>query len=214
MCASGPSLPQFIEEIRAERAKGRPICAVKGAHDLLCEHGIEPDMWVSVEPKARLENVRHKNQRTIYCVASRCNPELFDHLADCKILVFHTYSDQESKLPELAGRQVIGGGTTSGLRAITLGYLLGFKKFILYGYDSCLSADGKKRFTGEGPGQILDRIVGGRTFFCNGALAMQADECQEYFTIMPDMTWDVKGDGLIAAIMAERKRIGLSGCME
>src|SRR3990167_855282 len=45
LVGSGPSLPTFIEEIRAERERGRPILAVKGAHDLLCQHGLEPDLF-------------------------------------------------------------------------------------------------------------------------------------------------------------------------
>ena len=210
LVASGPSLPRFVEDIRKERAQGRPICAVKGAHDFLCEQGIEPDMWVSVEPKARLENVQRKNDRTVYFLASRCNPHLFDWLDDRKVMLFHTYSDRESHIDELKGRQVIGGGTTSGLRACTLAYLMGFKKQILYGFDSCLADDGKtKRFTGEMAGHTVDRIVGGKRFLCNGALAMQADECQMYFQVLPGLEWDVKGDGLIAAIMEERRKRGL-----
>ena len=42
---SGPSMPSQIENIRAERARGRPIFAVKGAHDFLCKNGIQPDLW-------------------------------------------------------------------------------------------------------------------------------------------------------------------------
>ena len=39
---SGPSLPNHFDEIKAEREKGRPICALNGAHDFLCERGLIP----------------------------------------------------------------------------------------------------------------------------------------------------------------------------
>jgi len=39
---SGPSLPTFVEEIKEQRGKGRPILAVKGAHDFLCEMELNP----------------------------------------------------------------------------------------------------------------------------------------------------------------------------
>jgi uncharacterized Rossmann fold enzyme len=211
VCGSGPSLPSFIEEIRAERANRRPIIAVKGAHDLLCENGIEPDAFVSCEAKPRLENVQRKNDHTAYFISSRCSPELFDWLKGKKVLMWHSYSDNGvDAMPELAGQQLIGGGTTSGLRAVTLGYLLGFSKFVLYGFDSCLALDKRKRFNSGvmRPEQIVDRIVRGRRFLCNGAMSMQADEFQEYYKLFPDITFDVKGDGLIAALVSERRRLG------
>lgn len=212
LCGSGPSLPSFIEDIRKERVQRRPIVAVKGAHDVLCEAGIEPDVFVSCESRPRLEIVKKKNKHTLYLLAGRCAPELFDWLTDCKVLVFHTWADKEGWMPELAGRQLVGGGTTSGLRAATLGWLLGFNKFVMYGYDSCLSEDKRKRCYGPpmGEHQIVDRIVGPdrRRFLCNGAMAMQADEFQEYYKVLPGVTFDVKGDGLLAAIVAERRRTG------
>jgi uncharacterized Rossmann fold enzyme len=210
VCGSGPSLPSFLEDIRAERVKRRPIIAVKGAHDLLCAHGIEPDAWVSCEAKPRLENVQRKNDHTAYFVASRCSPELFDWLDGKKVVRWHSYSDKgQQAMPELAGRDLVGGGTTSGLRAVTLAYLLGFSKFVLYGFDSCLSLDKRKRYdSGQmKPEQTVTRILRGRRFLCNGAMAMQADEFQEYYKLFPDITFDVKGEGLIAAIVAERRRL-------
>ncbi len=213
LCGSGPSLPAHIEEIRAERLKRRPIIAVKGAHDLLCENGIEPDVFVSCEAKPRLECVQKHNAHTLYLLAGRCGPELYDFLLshDRKVLVFHTWAPQEGVLPELAEYTLVGGGTTSGLRAVTLMWLWGFAKFVLYGYDSCLDERKMKRHYGEPmrDAQITDRVFMGRKFYCNGAMAMQADEFQEYYKILPDVTFDVKGDGLIAAIVNERRRRGM-----
>lgn len=207
---SGPSLPDFIDEIRKERLLGRPICSVKGSHDFLCENGVEPDLFLSVEPQDRREHLKLKNDHTVYLIASRCDPVMFDHLSDKKLMVFHSWSNNEN-WPELKGRLLIGGGTTSGLRAVTFGYVQGFRNFILYGMDSCLSQDGKtKRFTGEKAGMVVDRIVGNRTFYCNGAMALQADEFQEYYKVMPDVHFDIKGDGLLAQIVNERKKRGYS----
>lgn len=211
VCGSGPSLPSFIEDIRAERAKRRPIIAVKGAHDLLVKNGIEPNLFVSCEAKPRLNNVQLKNKSTVYLLSARCSPELYEWLADCTRMTFHTYADKEATLPELSGKALIGGGTTSGLRAVTLGYLMGFSKFVMYGFDSCLAPDLRKRYDSDAmkPWQIRDRWVRGRRFLCNAAMAMQADECQEYMKLFSDLSMDFKGDGLLAAIWAERKRQGM-----
>lgn len=211
LVGSGPSLPNHLDDIKQESAKGRTIVAIKGAHDWLMQNDITPDVWVCVDPRDRRAGIQCKNDRTVYMVASRCDPVMFEHLADCKVLLWHSWSDDE-RMPELDGRIRIGGGTTSGLRAINIGYVLGFRKFVLYGFDSCLAADGKtKRFTGEFAPEnaIVPMIVGGRTFLCNGAMAMQASEFQELYKVMPDITCDVKGDGLIAHIVSERRKRGL-----
>lgn len=214
--ASGPSLPQYVEAIREEQLSGRPICAINGAHDFLVENGITPHLFVSTDPRNTIvANVSKPQNDTIYLLASRCNPELFEHLKDSKVLIWHAWSDEpECKVWQDEKRFGIGGGTTSGLRAIQVAYVLGFRRFILYGFDSCLAKDkDTKRFSGEkvGPrGYITDVIVGGKRFWCNGALAQQATEFQMLYRYMPELTIEAKGDGLIAAIIAERKKRGFA----
>ncbi len=213
---SGPSLPTFIDQIKEQRAKGRPICCVKGAHDFLCEHGVEPDLFVSVEPRDRRHNIRKKNSHTVYLLASRVAPEMFDYLADCKVMLWHSrgrYEELEA-LDEKQRQHSIGGGSTSGLRAICLGYAMGFRNFILVGFDSCLGPDGNKRFdSGKFEGVTCEVTVGtpleGRRFVGNMAMIAQANEFQRAtYMILPDAHFDVWGDGLIAAIVNERKQQG------
>jgi uncharacterized Rossmann fold enzyme len=210
---SGPSLPTFIEEIKAERAKGRPICAVKGAHDFLCDHGVEPDLFVSVEPRDRRGNLKRKNDTTVYLLASRVATEVFDHLKDCKIVVWHAYgTSEEMRAYKGMGTMATGGGSTSGLRAIALCYLMGFRNFVLYGYDSCNAPDNTtKRFDGSQTGVTHPPIwVGSKgPFICNMAMAAQANEFQTcMYSLFPDIHLEAKGDGLIAAILEERKKAG------
>ena len=208
VAGAGPSLPHFVEDIRAERGKGRPICSVKGSHDFLCEHGIEPDLFVSCDPRARVENVARKNQNTIYLIASRCSTELFDHLTGEKVVMWHSWND-DGENKALAGRFCVGGGTTSGMRAIHLGYCMGFRNFSLHGFDSCLAEDGKtKRFTGEQAGQTVEIVVGQKQFICNGALASQAQEFQLLYQVFPDASFHSSGHGLISEIILERARQG------
>jgi hypothetical protein len=181
---SGPSMPEHVEEIRAERELGRPIFAVKGAHDFLCQHGMQPDLWLCVDPRDRAYLLQEAND--------------------------HTWAKEEH-CEEYNGKLLIGGGTTSGLRAITVSYVLGFRKIVLYGFDSCLAKDKfTKRFTGEGvePGKLIDVIVDGKRFWCNGAMAQQANEFQQYYEAMPDVKIEAKGDGLLAAIIAARHKRG------
>lgn len=224
---SGPSMPSMLEEIKGERRLGRPICAIKGAHDFLVENGLEPDLFVSVEPRVR--PLKHPNHRTNYLISSRCAPELFDQLKGYNVTLWHSFSSKNGSEPPpndnptwedfnpleecevWRGRFGVGGGSTSGLRAFNLAYLMGFRKIVLYGMDSCLAKDKMtKRFTGEtvGTSKVIDIIVGGRRFFCNGALADQAAQFQRLLQALPGLRVDVKGDGLLAEIMKQRNLRG------
>ncbi len=212
---SGPSLAEFPEAIKAERAKGRPICAVKGAHDWLISQGIEPDLFVSIEPRDRRNNIQKKSENTAYLLASRCAPEVFDHLveqAPGRVWIWHAASndDENSIFRNHKIPTAIGGMSTSGLRSVNIGYFMGFRKFIFYGMDSCNSPDGvTKRIDGSLTGQTIEVVVGGeggRKFICNVAMAKQADDFQKLFMQMPDITIESKGDGLITAIIADKER--------
>jgi hypothetical protein len=211
---SGPSLAHFADEIKQERAKGRPICAIKGAHDWLIDNDIVPDLFVSIDPRDRRNNVQRPSDTTIYLLASRCAPELFDFLSDRYVMLWHSASNEEENLV-LRNHKIptaIGGMSTSGLRAVNIGYFLGFRKFVMYGMDSCNAPDGiTKRIDGSLTGQTIDVVVGsksGKKFTCNVAMAKQAEDFQYLYATMPDITIDVKGDGLLAAIVEERKRQG------
>lgn len=207
---SGPSLPEFVDDIKTEQVLNRPICTVNGAYDFLINNAIVPDLFLTVDPRPMPQNVTKPHTDTVFLLASRANPELFERLKDHKVMLWHSFGVVD-ETQYYQGKSSIGGGSTSGLRAITVGYVMGFRKFILYGMDSCLAEDRlTKRFTGEQAGQVVDVIVGDRTFYCNGAMAQQAQEIQELMNSLPDLHLDIKGDGLLAAIWAERARLGLS----
>ena len=212
--ASGWSMPSFIDEIKAHRRAGRPIVAIKAAHDFLMENGVEPDLWINLDPRDRTSNIQRLNDHTVYMPASRCPPVTFEHLKGRKVLLWHSWSDSLEAKALPGGKLAVGGGTTSGMRAINIGYLLGYRKFVLYGYDSCNDAEGRKRFTGEMTGPTLDIYVGDgpnrQKFVCNAAMAQQAKEFQMVYTVMSDITVDARGPGLIAAILEERRKLNLA----
>ena len=223
---SGPSVTSFLDEIKEERSIGRPICAIKGAHDWLIDNGVMPDLFVSCEPRDR--PLRHVSDTCCYMLASRCSPSLFDQLQGKRVIMWHSLASKPGFIPPVKakiewddlnveeeceafrGKPIsIGGGSTSGLRAVTIAYqLFGFRNIHLYGFDSCLASDRKtKRFTGEdvGNGIVVDVIVGGRRFWCNGAMAAQASEFQDVINSMPGVNLKIKGDGLLAAILKARR---------
>jgi uncharacterized Rossmann fold enzyme len=199
---SGPSLPQFVEDIRREQQQRRTICAVKGAYDYLVERGIVPDAYFNLE--ARLRALKSPQQATLFLLASRCSPEQFDQLQGKQVQMFHTWDGKEP-VPELKGRPLLTGGSTSGLRAITVGYAWGFRRFSMYGFDSCITDDNVKRVTGEAvePHKTLQVKCGDRWWKTNGAMALQAQDFRDLLALIRGVEFAVHGDGLLAAIHRE-----------
>lgn len=207
LVGSGPSLPSYVDAIREER-KSREVWAVKGAHDYLVDRGIIPHAYINLDPRDRRNTVQKPQESTEYFIASRCPPVMFDHLEGYKVTLWHSYSFGVEKWPEFKGKSLVQGGTTSGIRAIHLGWARGYRDFVMYGYDSCLAPDGQtKRVTGEKAGAVIDVIVNGRQFFANHAMAQQARDWRDLLRLVDDCTFTVVGDGLLAAIHTEFHRL-------
>lgn len=216
---SGPSVVHQVDALHREVAKGRVICAVNGVYDFLVDNGITPSLFLTVDPRAmtgveprpHVNNIKQPQAQTIYMLASRCHPTIFEYLKDYKVMRWHAYG-KEDENEALEGHMLVGGGTTSGLRAFTAGYMQGFRHFHLYGMDSCLGERREKRWNSEpltDKVETTDVIVGDRAFICNMAMAAQANEFQNIWDIMPDAHVEVYGGGLLAAIMRERHVMGL-----
>lgn len=214
IAGSGPSLAASYEGLHDERAKGRPICAVNGAHDFLAKKGIEPDLFLTIDPRDMRHNVREQTDNTVYLLASRASPIMFDYLKDRKVMLWHAASaqDEQHLMGELGIKYMIGGTSTSGLRAVNIAYYMGFRKVVMYGMDSCNAADGiTKRVDGSLTGQTIEIVVGGtgKKFVANVAMAQQAQDFQSLWKMMPDLGVEIKGGGLLSAILDERKAKGM-----
>jgi hypothetical protein len=204
-------LAETVEQVKLERERGRPICAVKGALPFLVEHGIEPDLFVSLDPRPRIQHVTPQTETTLFLVASRCAPELFEAIGDRPCMLWHAASGEEENrvLHELGIQYMIGGTSTSGLRCVNLAYYMGFRRVAMYGMDSCNAKDGiTKRIDGSLTGQTVPVVVDGQEFICNVAMAQQAEDFQKIWVMMPDMQVEVYGGGLLAAILAARRKRG------
>lgn len=206
LVGSGPSVKGQLDSIRKRRAGGSPIVAIKDAHDWLISEDVIPDYAVAVDPQAHRWNCfRKKDARVQYLIASQCHPAMFDHLSDMNVKLWHLYIREGQTYPPNA--QLVTGGTTTGLRAITLFYAMGYRRFQLYGYDCCLQ-DGALRFDGlPTDKQHIEIVCAGKKFISTPEMAAQANEFQELFKVMPDVQISSSGEGIITTIIEERHRV-------
>ena len=116
---------------------------------------------------------------------------------------------------------MVGGGTTSGMRTFNLAYLMGFKRFHLYGFDSCNKDETSKykrvniHTGGDHAVKVIKVNCNGKDHWCNPAMAGQANEFQDMIKMFGgDIRIKVYGDGLIASLMEERKAMGIKDWKE
>jgi uncharacterized Rossmann fold enzyme len=208
LVASAPSVKGQLELIKKMKAAGSPIVAIKGAHDWLIDNGVIPDYALAIDPQEHRIAFYKPQPNVHYMIASQCHPAMFDNLDGYQVTLWHPYVKKGQDRPKNC--MLIGGGTTSGLRAISLFYVLGYRQFELLGFDSC--NDGELlRVNGEGlkEGDKLIEVKidpQGETFYCNTAMALQAEHFQTYYDYLPDATFNGHGRGLIQAIIKKREQ--------
>ena len=208
LVASAPSVKGQLELIKKMKAAGSPIVAIKGAHDWLIENGVTPDYALAIDPQEHRIAFYKPQPSVHYMIASQCHPAMFDNLDGYQVTLWHPYVKKGQDRPKKS--MLIGGGTTSGLRAISLFYVLGYRQFELFGFDSC--NDGELlRVNGDGlkDGDKLIEVKidpDGETFDCNMSMALQAEHFQTYYDYLPDATFNGHGRGLIQAIIKKREQ--------
>ena len=208
LVASAPSVKGQLELIKKMKAAGSPIVAIKGAHDWLIDNGVMPDYALAIDPQEHRIAFYKPQPSVHYMIASQCHPAMFDNLDGYQVTLWHPYVKKGQDRPKNC--MLIGGGTTSGLRAISLFYVLGYRQFELFGFDSC--NDGELlRVNGEGlkEGDKLIEVKidpQGESFYCNTAMALQAEHFQTYYDYLPDATFNGHGRGLIQAIIKKREQ--------
>jgi uncharacterized Rossmann fold enzyme len=140
LVGSGPSVREYVPEIRKHKQKGHLVIAVKSAHDFLIDRGVVPHIALGVDPQAKIKSAFSKKRKEVsYFLASQVHPEVFDYLSDQRVILWHLFTGKAQEKDLLKDKLKVGGGSTSGMRAMTVAYLMGFRKLHLYGYDSCIS---------------------------------------------------------------------------
>ena len=212
---SGPSVKNKsnLKKIRRLQREGCMIMAIKGAHDFLIENKIIPHMAIAVDPLDHIWKCFRKKlpkgelNRPAYLIASQSHATTFDYLEDQRVILWHLLATSSATL--LEGKLQVGGGSTSGSRGVVLAYMMGFRTFHLFGFDSCLQGTGDsklrkitgERFGGNEKEKILELVCEGETFFADPAMAAQANEIQDVFAMLEGSRFKAYGKGLIQTIV-------------
>lgn len=206
IAGGGPSLRDTYREMT-----GR-IAAVNGSHDWLISQGVIPYACALIDPLPELAERITPRDDVVYFVGSCCDPAVLERLKGKHVFLWHVAGqlDDEQEIIEEATKDwfLIGGGSTVSLRWISLGYVLGFRKFALHGFDSSLRGNEHHAYEhdeGQRPGTLM---VGG--FETLPAWLAQIDDFNRMLDRLakPDMepcSFEVYGDGLFQSCWRKMK---------
>jgi hypothetical protein len=187
----GPSALDNIETIRRLRSNGVKLIAINGAYKWCIDNGIMPSAYIMVD--ARPFNTRFVSpiiDDCKYFIASQCHPSAFDSLPQDRTYIWHTSADliNDVLAAQYKNWWAVPGGSTVLLRAIPLFRMLGFKRFHLFGCDSCLDGESHHAYEQkENDGQIAIPVnVGGKIFQCHAWMISQAQEFIDLIRMLGD----------------------------
>lgn len=175
--------------------------AVNGALKLFREEG--PDYWIACDPQALVADLLdNPPQSTLYLVASKCHPAVFERLQGRDVRLWHV-----NDLP-VPGKQQVPCAVSATLCALMLAMRLGYRQIDVWGWDCCLQGEAHHAGPGElaeNP-EILDIEVGeGEDAQWFKSTATWCCEVEDALKILPVLKWagvDVRihGPSMIAAI--------------
>jgi len=197
LAGGGPSIKRHLHELR----QFPTIVSCGSSHDYLMEQGISPTFAVACDPDPITQAYfQNPTQKAIYLLSSHCNPGLYDHLKDYRIVRWHSYTDEQAAIDawaEIDGPNwhAIGGGCTVGLRALSMMLMLGFKEIHFFGFDSCVEElNGETQHhayqyaTDKEVMQTLHKVKTGvngpgeKTYICEGYQLAQAYHFKQFVT--------------------------------
>lgn len=246
---SGPTVRHYPEKIRKLASKpGTIIISVKAGHDFLLEKGIVPHYGLMVDPRTHITKYfKMKRDDIKYLIASQVHPEVFDYFSDNNVILWHLLAGSLLEAFKLKGINCpspespwrkgdpfpVGGGSTSGLRAICLAFYMGFRKVHLFGFDSSfykpfdtkyevdefirrynenrdsLGAKTNLKISGDKPVQdVVALEVENKFYVTDLPMAAQADEFQKIVAMLNGMKYKVYGKALVPDIAKAMRNTG------
>lgn len=219
LVAGGPSIndPAVRLELMQAIAEGGKVVTVNGSYQWCIDNGIRPSAVVMLD--AREFNARFVETDVpgcTYFLAAQCHPRVFDICKDRRTYIWHGVSAGEDEIELLKAYYwerffPIDVGTTVGIRAFSVLRLMGFKKFHVFGLDSCWMGDAHHAYeqaenNGENLIQVWLRPQGRddkvESFLCSVWQAKQAEDFLQLVKLRGSLfEMQIHGEGLIARMV-------------
>lgn len=206
MVGGGPSLADSVEKIRALEDAGGVVFAMNAASRFLSDRGILVDYQVIADAKEETASLVDREAITNLC-ASQVHPDTFK--AAPRPRLWHlAMDDMEDCFPAgrvaRGGYALVGGGAAVGNSALCLAYVMGYRRFEVFGYDSSHRGEASHAYD-----QPMNRFIpcvdvewAGKTYRSSVAMKAQAEKFQitGQALLQEGCSITVHGDGLLPAM--------------
>ena len=221
ICSGGPSLQNDIDKLKVAHADpSKRLFCVKSSHDLLIKNDIIPWGCLLLDPRAHvIDFIEHPHPDIRYFVATMCHPSTLDRLMEAGAKIYgynaHVGSGEQDALKDFVPKKttqswaiLIAGGSTAAIRGVSVLHALGFKRFELYGFDSCYK-EKPVRTHGLKEKESFQVTVSGVTFWSDAELIAQAQDFDKLVSQHEPLGIDMEvyGEGIIPHIWNLRRKI-------
>lgn len=223
LVGGGPSLEYRWPEMLSHEGD---IMALNGSYRFLLDKQIIPNYFMLLDARQEnIEFVKNPQPDVRHFIAAQCHPGVFDALVGFNTTLYLTIHPDTLEIVKHINKpvnQIAGTVGTVGIKALCLGYALGYRKFHLYGYDSSYAS------ISNGPSspkiahhaypqamndesRRIDIHIEGKRFDTSVTMANQA---QEFVQFAIDMTRiygceiELHCDGLLPAVVAQANKLG------
>ena len=181
LALGGPTLKKTFPNLLEKKNDGVPVITVNGSYKYCIDNGLEPSAMVMLDSREFNNRfIKPLRKDCKYFISSQCHPSVFDMLEDCQVWIWHVAGDENyDLLQEQYGEEYfpVMGGATIALRAVHLFRMLGFHKFEMFGFDSCIIGEHHAYEQPENDDEgVIDVTVSGKEFRCTAAHYHQAKE--------------------------------------
>jgi FkbM family methyltransferase len=186
-----------------EQVKGfKKIMTCSGAHKFLIDRGVIPTWHVELEPREhKIKMLGEPHKETEYLIASTVHPRYIDALDGYNVKLWHIFATKEGGMVLPRGEWLITGGSSVGLRCITLARFMGYKNLHIFGMDGSFGESGTHAHEHpNAPKSFSDLEYNGKIYKTTPSIAFCAKETWKELDQMPDVKATFYGEGLVQAM--------------
>jgi len=227
----GPSLKDTLGQLSDDVAAGGDLYTVSGAHQFLIDRGFKPIGHIEGDPRP-IASTRFgtPSDGVCYFLSSACSREMFEAVYGYETYLFHieSFKEENELISSMCpGEFLISAGSNVGMAALSLGTVLGYRKFIIHGMDYSFDiSDEFLRWPRDkeippylrkevsfhaGPhpheDQDLYRVwLGSRPFLSSPQMFQGAQDFMLLKAQRPGFKYTLRGDGFLANMITFLKR--------
>ncbi len=209
----GPSLRETWPAIAMAQVNGADVFTVSGAHQFLIDRNVVPVAHMDCDPREhKAWQFGSPDERVQYWIGSCVHPVYLERLQGHDVTLWHCYNKEASR--EIftidPGHEMVVGGGSIGLRALSVLYCRGYRRFEIHGMDSCSSASGEHHadFHYAKYPDTAEVRCGDRWFLATAIHVAYARYFFKSQKMLKGATFNFHGGGLLAEMVKECQKPG------